>query len=331
MSGPIGRPTMRMRAVRQQIAALDPSLALFNVSTVDDRITRSVVNERLIASLSATLSGMATLLAVIGLYGVLAYSVTRRTREIGIRMALGALGSQIASRVLLEAAALVGIGLLLGGGAAVWLGRFVENQLYGVKPADALTVAVAAASLAAGCRACRAAARSPRVDDFTDDGAPRPVARGLLTRSRPDRGPRKALHSLRQELLGPGPHVHHRSVRIGRTLAGIDEEHRRRRRPAAADCRNEVTPTASEVPTQISSWIRGAAAWTTCQSVLGMADIKLVEPQHMRPNEAAARGARRNGGDPRVPVELCEIDGVEGNGLERTETACRIGAAASVG
>ncbi|MFL5336832.1 MAG: ABC transporter permease, partial [Geminicoccaceae bacterium] len=114
-------PEDAMRAIRQQIASLDPSLALFNVSTVDDRITRSVVNERLIASLSATLSGMATLLAVIGLYGVLAYSVTRRTREIGIRMALGALGSQIASRVLLEAAALVAMGLLLGGGAAAWL------------------------------------------------------------------------------------------------------------------------------------------------------------------------------------------------------------------
>ena len=141
-------PDDAMRAVRQQMAALDPSLALFNVSTVDDRIAQSVVNERLIASLSATLSGMATLLAVIGLYGVLAYSVTRRTREIGIRMALGALGAQIASRVLLEAAVLVGIGLLLGGIAALWLGRFVENQLYGVKPADALTVVVAATSLA---------------------------------------------------------------------------------------------------------------------------------------------------------------------------------------
>jgi predicted permease len=141
-------PEDAMRAIRQQIAGLDRSLALFNVSTVDDRIARSVVNERLIASLSATLSGMATLLAVVGLYGVLAYSVTRRTREIGIRMALGALGSQIASHVLVEAAVLVGIGLLLGGGAAAWLGRFIENQLYGVKPADGLTVALAAASLA---------------------------------------------------------------------------------------------------------------------------------------------------------------------------------------
>src|SRR4051812_5079052 len=140
-------PDDTMRAVRQQMAALDSSVALFNVSSLDDRIARSVVNERLIASLSATLSGMATLLAVIGLYGVLAYSVTRRTREIGIRLALGALGSQIASRILLEAAVLVGIGLVLGGGAAVWLGRFVEHQLYGVKPADALTVTIAAVSL----------------------------------------------------------------------------------------------------------------------------------------------------------------------------------------
>jgi predicted permease len=160
-------PDDTMQAVRRQIAALDPSMPLFNVSSMDDRIARSVVNERLIASLSATLSVMATLLAVIGLYGVMAYTVTRRTREIGIRMALGALGSQIAARVLREATVLVGIGLVLGGGASVWLGRFVQSQLYGVETADTGTIALAAlglcvvATVAAALPAHRASTISP--------------------------------------------------------------------------------------------------------------------------------------------------------------------------
>jgi predicted permease len=156
-----------MPALRRQVAALDASLPLFNVSTIDDRIERSVANERLIASLSATLSGLATLLAVVGLYGVMAYTVTRRTREIGIRMALGARGLQIASRVLQEAGVLVALGLFIGWGASVWIGRFFEAQLYGITPADASTVIVAAlglcvvATIAAILPARRASAISP--------------------------------------------------------------------------------------------------------------------------------------------------------------------------
>jgi ABC-type antimicrobial peptide transport system permease subunit len=107
------------------------------------------VTERLIASLSATLSVMATLLSVVGLYGVMAYLVTRRRREIGIRMALGALASQIAGRVLKEAGVLVLVGLALGFAAAWWLGRYIQSQLYGVTPADARTIAAAAVLLAA--------------------------------------------------------------------------------------------------------------------------------------------------------------------------------------
>jgi predicted permease len=137
-----GDPMVLMERVRREIAAIDPQLAIYNVSTLDDTAKRSLTNERLIASLSATLSLMATVLSIIGLYGVMAYSVTRRTREIGIRMALGALSSQIAGAVLREAAALVGIGIGLGLGAAWLLGRYVESQLYGVTPADATTVAV---------------------------------------------------------------------------------------------------------------------------------------------------------------------------------------------
>jgi predicted permease len=142
-----GDPRVLIEAVRREIAAMDPQLAIYNVSTLDATERRSLTNERLIASLSGTLSLMATVLSIIGLYGVMAYTVTRRTKEIGIRMALGALASQIAGAVLREAAALVAIGIGLGLGVAWWLGRYVESQLYGVAPTDVTTIAMATAIL----------------------------------------------------------------------------------------------------------------------------------------------------------------------------------------
>jgi ABC-type antimicrobial peptide transport system permease subunit len=154
-----------MQAVRRLMASLDPRLAVYDVATLEERVERSVVNERLIASLSATLSAMATLLSVVGLYGVMAYMVSRRTREIGIRMALGALSSQIARSVLREASVLVAIGLAVGFGAAWWLGRYVQNQLYGVQPADTATILMAAVTLAAvaGLASALPARRAARV------------------------------------------------------------------------------------------------------------------------------------------------------------------------
>jgi predicted permease len=140
-------PDLVMQSIRRAVAAIDPRVPIFSVTTMEDLVQRSVVNERLIAGLSVTLSTIATLLAVVGLYGVIAYTVTRRTREIGIRMALGALGSQIAGGVLREAGMLVVVGLGLGFGGAWWLGRYVQSQLYGVTPADPATVALAAAAL----------------------------------------------------------------------------------------------------------------------------------------------------------------------------------------
>jgi len=141
-------PDLVMQSIRRAVAAIDPRVPIFSVTTMEGLVQRSVVNERLIAGLSATLSTIATLLAVVGLYGVIAYTVTRRTREIGIRMALGALGSQIARTVLREAGTLVVVGLGLGFGAAWWLGRYVQSQLYGITPADPATIAMAAAALA---------------------------------------------------------------------------------------------------------------------------------------------------------------------------------------
>jgi ABC-type antimicrobial peptide transport system permease subunit len=138
-----------MPIVRREMAALDARLAVYAMATIDEKAQRSVVNERLVATLSTTLAAMATLLSVVGLYGVMAYMVTRRTREIGIRMALGAISRQIAAGVLREAAVLVLLGLALGSMAAWWLGRFVRSQLYGVSPADPVAIATGAIALAA--------------------------------------------------------------------------------------------------------------------------------------------------------------------------------------
>jgi predicted permease len=138
-----------MASVRQEVAALDPGLALYDVGTMEERVERSITNERLIASLSGSLSVVATLLSIVGLYGVMAYSVTRRTREFGIRLALGAFRSSVARGVLREASALVGLGLLIGYGSSVWLGRYLESQLYGVTATDGWTAAGAAVLLAA--------------------------------------------------------------------------------------------------------------------------------------------------------------------------------------
>jgi predicted permease len=140
-----GDPAAVLPVVRREIAAADARIALYGVSTFDERIERNIVNERLIATLSVTLATMATLLSIVGLYGVMAYMVTRRTREIGIRMALGAMSGQIAAGILREAAVLAGFGLAAGAMVAWGLGRFVSSQLYGTTPTDA--VAMGAATL----------------------------------------------------------------------------------------------------------------------------------------------------------------------------------------
>ncbi|HEY1341184.1 MAG TPA: FtsX-like permease family protein, partial [Bryobacteraceae bacterium] len=99
--------------------------------------------------LSAAFGALATLLAALGLYGVMAFVVARRTREIGLRMALGASQFSVVWMVLREMLLMVAIGLAAGVPAAYWLGRYVSTQLFGVKPADAWTAAAALAILAA--------------------------------------------------------------------------------------------------------------------------------------------------------------------------------------
>ena len=153
-------------AVRGMVRGLDANMPIYNMRTMDLQVSKSLLVERLTASLSTVFGVLATLLAVIGLYGVMAYTVARRTREIGVRMALGAGQSHVVWMVMREVLILVCLGVAAGLGASAALTRFVQTQLFGIQPQDPLTLAMAAAGLAAV--ACAAgyipALRASRVD-----------------------------------------------------------------------------------------------------------------------------------------------------------------------
>jgi len=153
-------------AVRRKVRALDSNLPLYGMRTLDDQIAKSLLVERLIASLSTVFGFLATLLAIIGLYGVMAFTVARRTREIGIRMALGAFQTHVIWMVMREVLALVSIGIVAGLAGAIGLTRLVQAQLYGITAHDPATLALAAMALAGvGCAAGYIPAlRASRVD-----------------------------------------------------------------------------------------------------------------------------------------------------------------------
>jgi ABC-type antimicrobial peptide transport system permease subunit len=159
-------PSLVVETLRKTLRDIDPNLPMFQVRTMEEKVKRSVTTERLVAGLSAVLGALATLLAVIGLYGVMAYTVTRRTREIGIRMALGAHARRVAWLFVSEASRLVIVGFLIGLPAVWALGRYVQSQLYGVEPLDPLTIALAALGLAAvvSAGALVPAARAARIN-----------------------------------------------------------------------------------------------------------------------------------------------------------------------
>jgi predicted permease len=127
-------------SIRQALQQLDPNLPVFDMKTMTAQIAESLYVERMVAALSVAFGGLATLLAAIGLYGVMAYAVTRRTREIGIRMALGAERMRVLWLVLREVALLASTGIVIGLGAAFYLTRKVQEQLYGLSPHDPATL-----------------------------------------------------------------------------------------------------------------------------------------------------------------------------------------------
>jgi predicted permease len=142
-------PSLLRRSIDEVVRRLDPELPVIGYVTIDDQIDRLLQPERLVASLSLSFGLLATGLGAIGLYGVMAFTVARRTREIGLRMALGADGGAVLRMVLRGAAGMAVIGICLGVGLAFALGRYVESQLYGVRGGDLLTLGGAAGVLLA--------------------------------------------------------------------------------------------------------------------------------------------------------------------------------------
>jgi predicted permease len=142
-------PDSAFRSVRAAVREIDPNLPVTGMKTLDQQLDESLVTERMIATLSSAFGGLATVLAIIGLYGVMAYMVARRAREIGIRMALGAQAGNVVWIVMREVLWLVAAGVAIGLPAAYALSKLVRTQLYGVEPNDPAAMALATLLLAA--------------------------------------------------------------------------------------------------------------------------------------------------------------------------------------
>jgi ABC-type antimicrobial peptide transport system permease subunit len=145
----VGEAAAMGAGVRREIGRLDGSMPLTEVVTMKARLDEALSQERLIASFSSGLGLLALTLAAIGIYGVLSFAVARRTREIGIRMALGARPWEVSRMVLRESAGLAGCGFAIGGAAAAVLARTAKALLYGVSATDPAAFALALALLVA--------------------------------------------------------------------------------------------------------------------------------------------------------------------------------------
>ena len=155
--------------LRARMRQFDPHVPVVELQSMTEQIGFSLRTERLVASLSAVFGGLATLIAVIGLYGVMAYAVTRRTREIGIRMALGAKRSDVIGMVMREVLLLIGAGLVAGISLALGLANLIRSQLFELNPRDPFTLIGSAIvlTLAAGLAGFLPALRASGVDPTT--------------------------------------------------------------------------------------------------------------------------------------------------------------------
>ena len=164
-----GPPNALTPAVREAIRQIDPRLPMMNVTTQTAAIEERLSDERLYAVAYASFGGLATLLAAVGLFGLASYTVTQRTGEIGIRMALGAPSSAIAWMVLRDSLVLVAAGVAAGVGTVLLAGRLVATVLHGLAPTDPVTIGQATAVLAgiAAAASYLPARRAARVDPLT--------------------------------------------------------------------------------------------------------------------------------------------------------------------
>jgi putative ABC transport system permease protein len=153
-------PESLLPAIRKQIKALDPDLPMANVKTMEQWLTTSAAQPRLTSILLGTFAGVALLIAAIGIYAVLAYSVSQRTREIGVRMAMGATPRHVLGLIVSEGMRVVLLGLVIGLAGGLALGRTVESLVYGVGVRDPKIYLVVAAILTAvALAACSIPAR----------------------------------------------------------------------------------------------------------------------------------------------------------------------------
>jgi putative ABC transport system permease protein len=144
-----GRPEDAVPAVRTAVSSVDPALPLSNVRTLDDIVTTSVATRRLTMTLLVTFAALALVLALAGVYGVLAYSIARRTGEIGVRLALGAAPGRLLRTTIVRGMRPVLIGMVIGLGLSFWLSRFMTSLLFQVTASDLTTYVVVTLALAA--------------------------------------------------------------------------------------------------------------------------------------------------------------------------------------
>ena len=144
-----GDPASFFPTLRQAVSEVDSNVPLYRIRTLEQQVDKSLLTERMLAMLATVFGCLATVLAAVGLYGVMAYLVVRRTREIGIRMALGANGGNVIWLVMREVLVLAGAGVLIGLPVAWGLTRLVQTQLFGIAPTDLPTMAMAAIGIAA--------------------------------------------------------------------------------------------------------------------------------------------------------------------------------------
>jgi ABC-type antimicrobial peptide transport system permease subunit len=159
-------PASVLPDIRRVLRDLNPNLPLFEVRTLEEHLAASVFLSRLASTLLGAFGGLALVLAAIGLYGVVAYSVSMRTREIGVRMALGAGRAAIRREVLGQGLRLAVVGLAGGLGLTVLAAPLLASQLVGVRPTDALVLATTSAALlvVAGAATWMPAWRASRID-----------------------------------------------------------------------------------------------------------------------------------------------------------------------
>jgi predicted permease len=159
-------PGQMAATLRRVVQQADVNLPVSGMKTMDTQVDEFLFTERLVAMLSAVFGCLATLLAAVGLYGVMAYTVARRTREIGIRVALGASRAEVVRLVMREVGWMAAIGIAIGLPGAFFLGRLIQSQLFGLAAYDPFTLALATTALAAAALLAGyiPAARATRVD-----------------------------------------------------------------------------------------------------------------------------------------------------------------------